>query len=90
MWYWRTKNKCAILVMSLAPLFQTFRIKKFIFWFLVKNFLNSDIINSFLEKFPTDYDKIVITGTTDKRRNVYRKFFPNKINPKYIDKVIIN
>ena len=50
----------------------------------------ADVINSFLEKFSTDYDKIVITGTTDKRRNVYRKFFPNKINPKFINKVIIN
>jgi len=49
----------------------------------------TEIINSFLQTFPNDYDKVVITGTTDKRRNVYRKFFPSKINPKYSDKVII-
>jgi len=49
----------------------------------------AEIINSFLQTFSNDYDKVVITGTTDKRRNVYRKFFPNKINPKYSDKVVI-
>jgi len=50
----------------------------------------ADIINSFLQTFPNDYDEVLITGTTDKRRDVYRKFFPNKINSKYSDKVTIN
>ena len=49
----------------------------------------ADIINIFLQNFPEEYDKIVISGTNDKRKEVYRKFFPKKINSKYLDKVEI-
>jgi hypothetical protein len=49
----------------------------------------ADIINLFLQNFPEEYDKIAISGTNDKRKEVYRKFFPKKINSKYLDKVEI-
>ena len=49
----------------------------------------ADIINLFLQNFPEEYDKIVISGTNDKRKEVYRKFFPKRINSKYLDKVEI-
>jgi len=49
----------------------------------------ADIINLFLQNYSEEYDKVVISGTSDKRKQVYRKFFPKKINPKYLDKVEI-
>jgi hypothetical protein len=49
----------------------------------------ADIINVFLQNFPEEYDKVVISGTNDKRKEVYRKFFPKKINSKYLNKVEI-
>lgn len=49
----------------------------------------ADIINSFLKTFSKDYDKVVISGTNEKRKQVYRKFFPKKINPEYLEKVVI-
>lgn len=50
----------------------------------------ADIINLFLQDFPEEYDKVIISGTNEKRKDVYRRFFPTKINTKYLDKVQIN
>lgn len=49
----------------------------------------ADIINQFLNAFKKEYDKVVISGTDEKRKRVYRSFFPNKIDPKYSNKVVI-
>jgi len=49
----------------------------------------ADIINLFLQNYSEKYDKIIISGTNEKRKQVYRKFFPKKINPEYLDKVEI-
>ena len=49
----------------------------------------ADIINLFLQNFPEEYDKVIISGTNDKRKEIYRKFFPKKINSKYLNKVEI-
>lgn len=55
------------------------------------NILNTvaNIINSFLQNFSEEYDKVIISGTNEKRKEVYRKFFPKKISPEYLDKVAI-
>ena len=49
----------------------------------------ADITNLFLQNFPEEYDKVIISGTNDKRKEIYRKFFPKKINSKYLNKVEI-
>ena len=49
----------------------------------------ASIINSFLQNFSEEYDKVVISGTNKKRKEVYRKFFLKKINPEYLEKVTI-
>jgi hypothetical protein len=49
----------------------------------------ANILNDFLDKFSGEYDKVIIAGTTDKRRSVYQKFFPNKISTKYSSRVTI-
>ena len=49
----------------------------------------SDIINSFLYNFSEEYDKIIISGTNEKRKGIYRKLFSKKINDRYLDKVEI-
>ena len=49
----------------------------------------ADTINSFLQNFSEEYDKVIISGTNEKRKEVYRKFFPKRINSKYLDKVVI-
>ena len=45
----------------------------------------ADITNLFLQNFPEEYDKVIISGTNDKRKEIYRKFFPKKINSKYLN-----
>lgn len=49
----------------------------------------ASIINLFLKNFAGEYDKVVISGTNEKRKEVYRKFFPKKISSEYLDKVTI-
>ncbi len=49
----------------------------------------ADIINLFLQNYPEEYNKVIISGTNNKRKEIYRKFFPKKINTKYLDKVEI-
>lgn len=48
-----------------------------------KNILETvaKIINDFYYQYEEDIDKIIIDGTNEKRRRVYKLFFPKFINP---------
>ena len=39
------------------------------------------LINDFYYQYEEDIDKIIIDGTNEKRRRVYKLFFPKFINP---------
>ena len=56
-----------------------------------KNILEtiSEIINDFNYQYEEEIDKIIIDGTDEKRRRVYKLFFPKFISPEALKKIEI-
>ena len=57
----------------------------------VRNILQTiaEIINDFYYQYEEEIDKIIIDGTDEKRRRVYKHFFPKLLNPDVIKKTEI-
>ena len=57
----------------------------------VRNILQTiaEIINDFYYQYEEEIDKIIIDSTDEKRRRVYKHFFPKLLNPEVIEKTEI-
>jgi hypothetical protein len=49
----------------------------------------AEIINDFYYQYEEEVDKIIIDGTNEKRRRIYKLFFPKFINPEALKVVQI-
>lgn len=56
-----------------------------------KNILETvaEIVNEFYNEYSNEIDKIIISGTSEKRTRVYKKFLPKYIDPKIMSKIEI-
>ena len=56
-----------------------------------KNILETiaKIINDFYNQYEEEIDKIIIAGTDEKRRRVYKLFFPKYLKPEVLEKTEI-
>jgi hypothetical protein len=50
----------------------------------------ADIINEFIQKFPQQVNRVLIEGTDDKRKRVYKALFPKYLDPSIRSKVHIS
>ena len=49
----------------------------------------AEIINDFYYQYEEEIDKIIIDGTDEKRRRIYKLFFPKFISPEVLKKIEI-